>query len=322
VKRKERVAPRAAAPVRIGIHASIAGRLERAADRARELGCDAFQIFSSSPRNWAAAGLTSVEAEAFRERRHALGLAPLVIHDNYLINLASARPVQRARSIQALRGELERARALGADYLVMHPGSAVELPRAHAIKNVIEGLRQATRGFRLNGLRILLENTSGQGSALGADLEELAGMVLALPELNLGVCLDTAHLFAAGYDLRSEGGLEETLARVHMAIGLDRVPVLHANDSKVPLGARVDRHEHIGKGKIGREAFRRILHHSALAGKTFILETPIERDGDDRRNLETLRRLAGQLHPARRNGRARLYRARPIRASAMKREGH
>ena len=299
MKRKERVAPRVVAPVRIGIHTSIAGRLERAAERAHELGCDAFQIFSSSPRNWAAGGVSPSEAESFRERRYALGLAPLVIHDNYLINLASARPVQRARSIQALRGELERARALGADYLVMHPGSAVELPRAQAVKNVIESLRQAVRGFRMNGLRILLENTAGQGSALGADLDELAGMLKALPELNLGACLDTAHLFAAGYDIRSEGGLEETLARVHMTLGLDRVLVIHTNDSKAPLGSRVDRHQHIGKGKIGREAFARLLHHPALAGKTFILETPIERDGDDRRNVQLLRQLAGHRRQAR-----------------------
>ena len=299
MKRKERIAPRAVAPVRIGIHTSIAGRLERAAERAHELGCDAFQIFSSSPRNWAAAGVSPSEAESFRERRYALGLAPLVIHDNYLINLASARPVQRARSIQALRGELERARALGADYLVMHPGSAVELPRAQAVKNVIDSLRQAVRGFRMNGLRILLENTAGQGSALGADLDELAGMVEALQELNLGACLDTAHLFAAGYDIRSEGGLEETLARVHMTVGLDRVLVIHTNDSKAPLGSRVDRHQHIGKGKIGREAFARLLHHPALAGKTFILETPIERDGDDRRNVQLLRQLAGHRRQAR-----------------------
>lgn len=299
MKRKERVAPRAVAPVRIGIHTSIAGRLERAAERAHELGCDAFQIFSTSPRNWAAAGVNPAEAESFRERRQALGLAPLVIHDNYLINLASARPVQRARSIQALRGELERARALGADYLVMHPGSAVELPREQAVKNVNESLRQAARGFRPNGLRILLENTAGQGSALGADLDELAGMVKALPELNLGVCLDTAHLFAAGYDIRSEDGLEEVLARVHMTVGIDRVLVIHANDSRAPLGSRVDRHQHIGKGKIGREAFARLLHHPALAGKTFILETPIERDGDDRRNVQLLRQLAGHRRQAR-----------------------
>lgn len=292
-------APRPAL-VRIGIHTSIAGRLEQAAERARELGCDAFQIFSSSPRNWARSAINPLDAEAFCRRREALNLSPLVIHDNYLINLASARPFIRSQSIQAFRIELERARALQADYLVLHPGSAGDLPRRLARANVVEGLRQATRGVKLNGLQVLLENTAGQGTALGAQLEELAEMVFAAPELNLGVCLDTAHLFAAGYDLRSEGGLEETLAKIHITVGLERVKVIHTNDSKAPLGARVDRHEHIGKGKIGREAFRRLLHHRALAGKTFILETPIERPGDDRRNVQTLRRLAGfsRLHVA------------------------
>lgn len=290
---------RGAAPVRIGIHTSIAGRFEQAADRAKELGCDAFQIFSSSPRNWAAGGLNALDAEAFRQRRHALGLAPLVIHDNYLINLASPQPVLRSRSIQSFRAELERALALQADYLVMHPGNALGLQRRQALGNVIAGLRQATRGFQLNGLKILLENTAGQGSALGADLKELAELVRAAPELNLGVCLDTAHLFAAGYDIRSAEGLDATLATVHIAIGLDRVKVIHANDSKAALGARVDRHEHIGQGKIGLEAFWRLLHHPTLAGKTFILETPIDRPGDDRRNVSALRRLA------RRKGRGR-----------------
>jgi deoxyribonuclease-4 len=292
VKRTRPRTPGKPAPVRIGIHTSIAGRLESAAERASHLGCDAFQIFSSSPRSWSTTALNPVEVDSFRRRREALDLHPLVVHDNYLINLASGHPVQRSRSIQALRAELERARALGADYLVMHPGSGVGLPRARALANIVSGLRQATRGLRLNGLQILLENTAGQGSALGHRMEELAALLRTLPELNLGVCLDTAHLFAAGYDLRSEGALEETLARVHTTVGIERVKVIHANDSKASLGARVDRHEHIGRGKIGREAFRRLLHHRTLAGKTFILETPIERQGDDRRNLQALRRLA------------------------------
>ncbi len=300
----------AAPPVRIGIHTSIAGRLEQAAERARELGCDAFQIFSSSPRNWSTAGFSLVEAQTFRQRRQALALHPLVVHDNYLINLASPQPVQRSRSIQALRGELERARALGADFLVIHPGSGGDLPRSKAIAHVAAGLRQATRGFRLNGLQVLVENTAGQGNALGANLEELAALVKAVPELDLGICLDTAHLFAAGYDIRSEGGLEETLARTHISVGLARVKVIHTNDSKVPCGARVDRHEHIGRGKIGLDAFRRLLRHPTLAGKTFILETPIDRPGDDRRNVQTLRRLAGARRPGSRPKRKTTRRAR------------
>jgi deoxyribonuclease-4 len=240
-----------------------------------------------------------MEAEAFRQRRYALHLEPLVIHDNYLINLASSQRVLRSRSIQAFRGEIERARLLGADYLVTHPGNAVGETRSRALATVAESLRQAARGFPANGLQILLENTAGQGTALGANLEELAELVGTLPELNLGICIDTAHLFAAGYDIRTASGLEETLARIHACIRLEKVKVIHLNDSKTRLGSRVDRHQHIGKGRIGLEPFRRLLHHPTLAGRTFILETPIERDGDDRRNLRTVRRLAAAPPSAR-----------------------
>lgn len=284
----------AAAHVRIGIHTSIAGRLENAVDRAAELGCDAFQMFSSSPRLWQCRTLSEPEASAFCERRRALGLAPLAIHDNYLINLATVNSVLRVRSIQAFQAELKRALALEADYLIAHPGSAGTQDRDAALGNVADALHQAVRGIHLNGLRILLENTSGQGAALGAGLDDLAALLRACPKLNLGVCIDTAHLFAAGYDIRSEAGLEQTLEVIHRAVGLDRVPVIHTNDSKVGLGHRVDRHQHIGKGKIGLEPFRRLLHHPTLAGKTFILETPIDRPHDDQRNLRTLRRLAGR----------------------------
>ncbi|MFQ5927315.1 MAG: deoxyribonuclease IV [Terriglobia bacterium] len=285
------------ANVRLGIHTSIAGGLELAADRAAELGCDAFQIFSASPRLWQLRTLNEVEAAAFRTRRNALGLTPLAIHDNYLINLAASHPVLRTRSIQALQAEVERAQALEADYLILHPGSAGPQNRNRALAQVADALRQALRGIKRNGLRILLENTAGQGTALGAELGELRALLQARPELNLGVCIDTAHLFAAGYDIRSEAALERTLEALHRAVGLERVRVIHLNDSRVSLGRRVDRHEHIGKGKIGLEAFRRLLHHPGLAGKTFILETPIDRPQDDRRNLRTLRRLAGRWEP-------------------------
>lgn len=305
MKGKESKAGSSPAMVRIGIHTSIAGRLDYAAERAKELGCDSFQIFSANPRTWTHTGIHPMHAEAFRRRRHTLQLDPLVIHDNYLINLASAQPVIRSRSIQALRAEVERARVLQADYLIMHPGNAVGLTRRLARAQVVAGLRQAVRGLRLNGLQILLENTSGQGSALGAELPELAELLQASPDLNLGVCLDTAHLFAAGYDLRRPGGLEDTLAEIHTTIGLDRVKVIHTNDSKAPCGSRLDRHEHIGRGKIGLEAFRRLLCHPTLAGKTFILETPIDRKGDDRRNLLTVRRLAEGNGLRRRKQRAR-----------------
>jgi len=282
------------ARIRIGIHTSIAGRLARAAQRAAELGCDAFQIFSASPRLWDFHTLTPVEAATFRQHRDALGLHPLVIHDNYLINLAAADRVLRARSIQAFQAELKRALVLGADYLIAHPGSAGSQPRRQALAQVADSLRAATRGIKLNGLAILLENTAGQGRILGADLRELRVVLDSCPELKLGVCIDTAHLFAAGYDLRSPTALEQTLETIHTAVGLERVKIIHTNDSKAPLGSHLDRHQHIGRGKIGLEAFRRLLHHRVLAGKTFILETPIDRPNDDRRNLRIVRRLAGQ----------------------------
>jgi len=289
---------------RIGIHTSIAGDLTAALESAAKLGCNALQIFSSSPRMWPRAGsarIAEVDAARFRARREELRLGPLVVHDNYLINLASPDRVMRVRSIQAFHDELVRAMALGADYLVAHPGSGRGTPLAEAVTAVRIGLRQAVRGLRLGGLRILIENTSGMGSVLGWRFEEIAAIVEGCPELDLGACVDTAHTFEAGYDVRSEAGLEQTLGLIERTIGLERVCVVHVNDSKTKMGSRVDRHEHVGKGRIGLEALRRILNHPrlgtrgplGLAGRAFILETPIDKPGDDRRNVKTLWKLVG-----------------------------
>jgi deoxyribonuclease IV len=306
---------------RIGIHTSIAGDIANSLDIARRLGCNALQIFSASPRSWApelggrARRTTPAEAARFRGRRARLSLAPLVIHDNYLINLAAAEPMLRVRSIQAFHEELSRAIALGADFLVAHPGSGRGAAPERAIEAIAAGLRQAARGIQFDALRILLENTAGQGTALGSRFEELAAILEACPGLPLGVCLDTAHLYAAGHDIGSAAGLERTLEAADRAFGLERVFVVHMNDSKAPLGSRVDRHEHIGKGRIGREAFRRILHHRELAGRAFILETPIDRPGDDRRNVRTIWELAGVLKPRTRRSAKKGRRARRVRGS-------
>ncbi len=280
------------AGVCIGIHTSIAGRLSLAAERAHELGCDGFQIFSASPRSWSSRDLNGMEVREFIERRETLGLSPLVIHCNYLINLAAAQPMLRARSLQAFKGELVRAQALEADYLILHPGSAVGQSRLDAVRNVITGLRMTIQSVRPKRLQVLLECTAGQGSVLGADLKELAFMVNALSDCNLGACLDTAHLHGAGYDVRTASGLEQTLAEAHSTLGLDKVKVIHFNDSRAEFNSRVDRHENIGKGKIGREGMGRILRHPALRAIPFILETPIDRPGDDMRNMKAARRLA------------------------------
>ena len=286
--------------LRIGIHTSIAGDISGALEIAHGLGANALQIFSSSPRMWTRGPSRISEADAlrFRDRRRVLGLGPLVVHDNYLINLASPNPVLRTRSVQAFHQEIVRALALGADFLVAHPGCSRENGADAAVSAISQGLRQAARGLKLGDLQILLENTAGQGTSLGSRFEELKAVLDATSDLPLGVCIDTAHTFAAGWDIRTAAGLDATLQAIDRTVGLERVPVVHVNDSKTALGSRVDRHEHVGQGKIGLEAFERILNHPLLAGRAFILETPIDKPGDDRRNVAALWKLVGQVVPA------------------------
>ncbi len=288
---------------RIGIHTSIAGSYLNALESARKLGCNALQIFSASPRMWqgGSARIPDVDAQAFRVRREELRLGPLVIHANYLINLASEQRMLQTRSIQAFHDEIVRAMVLGADFLVVHPGSRGESTMGQAISTIVESVKQASKRAPMGGLRILIENTAGMGTAVGARLEEVGEILAGLRNLPVGACLDTAHLFAAGYDIKSEGGLASTIGQIDGAIGLENVPVIHANDSKVGLGGRVDRHEHIGKGKIGAAAFARILRHprfgtaapEGLTGRVFVAETPIDDPGDDRRNVAMMWELAG-----------------------------
>ena len=289
--------------LRIGIHTSIAGNYLNALESAQKLGCNALQIFSASPRMWQVgpARIPEADAAAFRARRAELGLGPLVIHANYLINLAAQQPMLRTRSIQAFHDELVRGVQLGADFLVVHPGSRGEGTLQRAIATIIESVKQASRRIHLGHLRILIENTAGMGTAVGSTLEEVGNLVAGLSELGVGACLDTAHLFAAGYDIGSEKGLEQAIEHAERTIGLDNVPVFHINDSKIPLGGKVDRHAHMGEGKIGAAALGRILKHPRLGamppagvlGRVFLLETPIEEPGDDRRNIAKVWELAG-----------------------------
>ena len=298
--------------LRIGIHTSIAGSYVNALDAAKKLGANALQIFSASPRMWqgATVRIAASDAKAFRARREELGLGPLVIHANYLVNLAATQPMLWTRSIQAFHEELVRGVVLGADYLVVHPGSRGEAPVEKAIATIIESVKQASRRVPLGKLRILIENTAGMGTAVGSRLEEVAAILRGVQGLNVAACLDTAHLFAAGYDIRSAAGLEQAIDAIDRTIGLDKVPVIHVNDSKIPLGGRVDRHENIGQGKIGEEAFARILRHprlgtlppEGLVGRAFVLETPIDEPGDDRRNVAKLWELAGVEGPAAEKG--------------------
>ncbi len=281
--------------MKVGVHTSIAGALENAAHRAKEIGCDTFQMFSANPRGWLSRPPSAEACARFREVRAAYGLSPLVIHDNYLINLASASSSIRGKSLKAFRGEIARALALGADYLVTHPGSAGDTKPSTAIRNSIESLREAASGFKMDGLRILIENTAGQGSVIGRTFEEVAEIIQgAERQLPVGACIDTAHCFEAGYQINTAAGLKETLQLMDETIGLAMVRLIHANDSKTDFESHSDRHEHIGKGKIGVEGFRRIVCHRRLRNIPFICETPMDRPGDDKRNLSVMRKLAGE----------------------------
>lgn len=232
--------------------------------------------------------------------REQFDLHPLVIHVNYLINLASLDPVIRAKSIDAFRGELERAHIIGADYLVLHPGSYRGITAEEGIAAFALGLRDAAKGLHTGNLTVLIENTVGAGCHLGATFEELQSireLAVDLLDIPIGYCLDTCHLLAAGFDITTPSGLRNTLRQAEQILGLTNVRVIHTNDSKGRLGSRIDRHANIGEGNIGREAFARILQHPKLRKKPFILETPIDQPGDDRRNLDTLKELAGVLLP-------------------------
>jgi deoxyribonuclease-4 len=284
--------------LRIGAHTSTAGSIANAAREAVELGCNCLQIFTRSPRMWAAPTLDAGQVAELKTLREEHDLAPLAVHGSYLINLASGDAANRAKSIAGFRDEVERSLAIGADYLVFHPGSAKDHESSEAAIEALAGaFAEAAKGVRWDGLAVLLENTAGGGSTLGRELGELRAIRDAILRKKrnapVGYCLDTAHLFASGYDVSKPAGLEKTLAAIEKHLGLRNVKVIHANDSKTKLGSRVDRHEHIGKGRIGAEAFRRILRHPKLRAKPFILETPHGEDGSHRANVEKLKSLAG-----------------------------
>jgi deoxyribonuclease IV len=283
--------------LRIGIHTSSSGALVKAAQKAHDLGANCFQIFSASPRMWKSAPPAEDAVREMRSLREKHDLTPLVIHDSYLINLASADPVIRGKSIAGFRGELERAIAIGAEYLVMHPGSAKDQTLDSALPILAASLEEASKGLKPGHLTLLLENTAGGGSSIGRTFEELKTIRdLATPRLPypIAYCLDTCHLYAAGFDVSTAKGLNATVKLAESILGLDLIPVIHTNDSKGALGSKLDRHANIGEGNIGLEGFRRILNHPILRPKTFILETPIDNEGDDQRNVESLKSLCGK----------------------------
>lgn len=278
-------------PPRIGIHLSTAGGVFRAADRAHAIGANAFQIFSSSPRMWRAARLEPTHCEQMRRLRREHDCFPLVIHVSYLVNLCSQSAVVREKSIAAFRREVERALALGAEYLVLHPGSWRGLTRAEGLVLAAEAIEQAMDGISLDDcdFRVLIENTAGAEFSLGGSFEQVAELMGKLRVVApVGACLDTCHCHVAGYDLVSTGGYEETFALIRNTIGIEAVRVWHVNDAKATRGSKLDRHEHIGQGTIGLEPFRRLLNDPRFAHCAFIAETPVDADGDEARNVQTM----------------------------------
>lgn len=244
---------------------------------------------------WRASMPARHEIAALRRARERLDLRPLAIHANYLINLASLDPVIRAKSIDGFRGELERAAAIGAEYLITHPGSYKGQPLERAIAAFVLGMAEASGRNVAAGVTVLIENTAGSGFHIGGRLEELRlihDLAAGETDLEIGYCLDTCHLFAAGFDIATEPGLEKSVAEADRILGLENVKVIHANDSKMALGSHMDRHANIGEGHIGAKGFHRMLTHAGLRNKAFILETPFEDEGDDRRNVEMLKKLA------------------------------
>lgn len=282
-------------PRRIGIHLSTSGGVFRAAERAHEIGANAFQIFSSSPRMWRAAALDPSHCDQMRKLRRQYGCSPLVIHTSYLVNLCSQSAEVREKSVAAFRGEVERALALGAEYLVLHPGSWKGLTRELGLALAAESIARAVDGVALDAcdFRILIENTAGSEFSLGGSFEQVAELIGRLASVvAVGACLDTCHCHVAGYDLVSAEGYEEMVNLIRGTIGAAAVRVWHMNDAKAARGSRLDRHEHIGKGTIGLAPFRRLLRDRRFAHCAFVAETPVDEPEDDRRNVETLLRLA------------------------------
>jgi deoxyribonuclease IV len=279
---------------RIGIHTSIAGGVKNAAERAYRLGCNTFQIFSTSPRQWAPYELSRPQCDEMNRLRDKYDLKPLVIHTNYLINLAATNESFLQKSIVAFHQEVGRALALCAEYLVLHPGSFRGAAREQGLLQTAAAIAAATQGFDLakGNLTILIENTAGAEFSLGGSFEQVAEVLERLRGLvPVAACVDTCHVHVSGYDIVSLAGMNETLVHLDETIGLRNVPVWHCNDAKAARGSKLDRHQHIGKGDIGLDPFRRLLDDPRLSHAAFIAETPIDKPGDDKRNVARLKSL-------------------------------
>jgi deoxyribonuclease IV len=293
--------------LRIGAHMSVAGGVSKAVERAVVHGCEALQIFTKNANQWLGKPLDRAEIKLFRQRIEQTGITPVVSHASYLINLATTFPALREQSIAAFIDEIDRAGALGLLGVVIHPGTCTAGPDHEALRLIADAIRVALKARPRVKTMVLLEHTAGQGRTLGHRFEHLAAIITHLRgSRRVGVCLDTCHLVASGYDITTEAGYRDTFEQFDRIVGIDRLKAFHGNDSKRPCGSRVDRHEHIGHGCIGLEPFRRLLHDARFAGLPILIETEktagaekkgrVVADPFDMKNLDTLRRLRSQTY--------------------------
>ncbi|MDQ3191094.1 MAG: deoxyribonuclease IV [Bacteroidota bacterium] len=273
----------------LGVHCSISGGYDNAFIEAQRLGINTFQIFTKNQRQWKEKEISEIEGKAFRKNLIKYGIKTAFSHTTYLINVASVNEVIRERSIFALASEVKRCQSLGLSYTVLHPGSFKGSTLSAGIENIADALYAVLENTKDSDVKILLENTAGQGSSIGGKFEHLSQIINQVNSPRIGVCFDTCHAFAAGYDIRTHKGFEITMNELDKEVGLNKLYVFHLNDSKGSLASHLDRHDHIGKGKLGIEPFRQIMKRFPDIPK--VLETPKENDMD-KVNLDVLRALA------------------------------
>jgi deoxyribonuclease-4 len=280
----------------LGAHESVAGGLERAFAHAESHACEAIQIFTKNANQWREPSIADPEVAAFRQAHRAFGQRPLIAHESYLVNLCSDREDILVRSQGALLAEMDRSERLGISFIAFHPGAAVGLALDEALRRIGDGLASVLEATRGRAVRLCIENTAGQGSTLGSSIDEIAAMIEAAgPEGHrLGVCLDTQHLFAAGYDMRTPAGYDAFFDEFDRKVGIARIACFHLNDSKKPLGQRVDRHEEIGIGEIGLYPFWRLVNDPRLTHVPGVVELPAEVAAV---NVKRLRELRGVAEP-------------------------
>jgi deoxyribonuclease IV len=275
----------------LGAHVSISGAIHMSVDRAVELGCTTFQIFTRNPRGWTYTKLKKAEVDEFRRKFEAAGFRVAMAHMPYLPNIASPKKDIYEKSVRSLVAELERCGALGLELLVVHVGSHLGAGLEKGVEQVANAVNRAVEAVD-NQVKVLLENMAGQRNSCGSRLEDIAEILSRVKNADrVGVCLDTCHLLAAGYDIRSEEAVDATISRFDKVVGLNRLWAVHLNDSKGALGSGLDRHEHIGMGNIGENGFKAFINHPAIRDKPMVIETPEDERGNYATDLAKLRKL-------------------------------